>query len=157
MTNKQRTILQDTFLAQCRASTQTLDEILEEIDVPPETLAGWLTDDAFRRRLHAMRQELRRKRELQVQIGAARAAAELTRTVDGTDPRASAVRRLPEQIPHPRSFRREDQPAAVGRPHLDNINTGRGCETSERRAAKIPEPEITLLIVDEDRHARAIG
>ena len=71
--------------------------------------------------------------------------------------RASAVRRLPEQIPHPGSFRREDQPAAVGRPHLDNINTSRGCETSERRAAKIPEPEITLLIVDEDRHARAIG
>ena len=93
MTNKQRAALQDTFLAQCRASTQTLDEILEEMDLPPETLAGWLTDDAFRRRLHAMRQELRRKRELQVQIGAARAAAELTRTVDGTDPRASAVRR----------------------------------------------------------------
>lgn len=93
MTTKQRAVLQDTFLNQCRASTQTLDEILEEMEVPPETLAGWLMDDAFRQRLHAMRQELRRKRELQVQIGAARAAAELTRTVDGTDPRASAVRR----------------------------------------------------------------
>ena len=93
MTDKQRVTLQDEFLKQCRASSQTLDEILDDMNVPPETLAGWLMEDAFRRRLHEMRQELRRKRELQVQIGAARAAAELTRTVDGTDPRASAVRR----------------------------------------------------------------
>jgi hypothetical protein len=40
---------------------------------------------------------------------------------------------------------------------MDNINTRRGCETRERRAAKIPEPEFTLLIVGEDRDARAIG
>ena len=34
---------------------------------------------------------------------------------------------------------------------------GVGRETCERRAAKIPEPEVALLIVGEHRDARAIG
>lgn len=84
MTARERELrleLQDQFLKLCAETSQTLDEVLSDMDLPPETLAGWMADNAFRKKLNRFRKYLRQTRELHVEIGAARAAAQLTRVV----------------------------------------------------------------------------
>ena len=76
--------LQDEFFHNCVNSTQTLDEILEDLGVPPETLSGWLTEKDFRVRLHGMRRYLRRARDIQLEIGALHAAGMLMRSATDT-------------------------------------------------------------------------
>ena len=84
MTTKHVKQRQEAFFKQCLDSNQSLDEILEDLEIPPETLAGWLMTRAFRVRMQGMRRYLRRARELQVQIGALRASAMLLRAATDT-------------------------------------------------------------------------
>ena len=85
MNSREIRTFQKQFIAQCLESSQTLDEIMDDLNLPSQTLAGWLTQKDFRVRLHGLRRHLRRTRELQVEIGAMRAAAALTRASSGTD------------------------------------------------------------------------
>src|SRR5687768_10052628 len=76
--------LQDAFFHNCINSTQTIDEVLDDLGLPPETLAGWLMQPAFRVRLHGTRRYLRRARDIQLEIGALHASAVLLRTATDT-------------------------------------------------------------------------
>lgn len=76
--------LQDAFFDACVNSTQTLEEIIEDLGIPHQTLAGWLIEPNFRVRLHGLRRYLRRARDLQIEMGALHASAMLLRTATDT-------------------------------------------------------------------------
>jgi len=65
---------QTRFLSACAVSGKTLGEVLEELQVSPATLARWLTQRSFRQRVNRLRKSLALSRELQLAVGAARAA-----------------------------------------------------------------------------------
>ena len=86
MTQRERIKRQKDFIARCIDSSQTLDEILSDLELPADTLAGWLMDRDFRIRLHRLRKYLKKARELQVDLGAVHAASCLSRVATDTRP-----------------------------------------------------------------------
>ena len=83
-TTKRLLKLQTDFLHQCVQGNQTLEEVMDDFHIPPQTLAGWLMDREFRIRLHGMRRFLRKARDIQLELGARRAAEMLTRCATDT-------------------------------------------------------------------------
>jgi hypothetical protein len=76
--------LQGEFLHKCCLSLQTLEEVMDDFDITPETLACWLGDREFRIRLHSTRRYLRQTRDVQLEMGARHAADVLSRCVTDT-------------------------------------------------------------------------
>lgn len=83
-TTKKLIKLQADFLDQCVRGSQTLEEVMDDYHIIPETLAGWLMDREFRIRLHGMRRFLRKTRDFQLEMGARHAADVLTRCATDT-------------------------------------------------------------------------
>jgi hypothetical protein len=65
---------------------------MRELNIIPEMLARWLTKRDFRVKLHATRRYLRRSRELQLQLGAMRAAQVLAGSLQSEDADLRALR-----------------------------------------------------------------
>ena len=65
---------QQTFLDLCVTSGQTLGEVMHELHLTPDQLARWFASAEFRLRLNKTLRFLRHTRELNVQLGAAKAA-----------------------------------------------------------------------------------
>lgn len=84
MTTKRIRKLQEQLFQSCLNGNQTLEEVMDDLHIPPETLAGWLTDRDFRVRLNAMRRFLRKARDIQLELGARRAAEMLSRCATDT-------------------------------------------------------------------------
>lgn len=94
MTTKQKRDLQKAFLSQCVTTTQTLEDLLDDLGIRPQTLVTWMAEREFKSKLHGMRRYLQRARELQLEAASLRAAgllASLTAPPNGA--RANPVSR----------------------------------------------------------------
>lgn len=75
-------IRQRQFLTKLLVAEDSVEQILQRLRVRPATLLRWLDDDAFRSAVTDIRRQLARRRELEVALGAASAAALLRRATD---------------------------------------------------------------------------
>lgn len=74
-----RVVLQQQFIDRCLHTDKTLDQVMQELNILPAQVAHWLTTRGFRQRLTHARRHARRMRELQIELGAWRAAQVLVR------------------------------------------------------------------------------
>jgi alkanesulfonate monooxygenase SsuD/methylene tetrahydromethanopterin reductase-like flavin-dependent oxidoreductase (luciferase family) len=83
MTTRHRKAAQKEFLHRCVTTGQPLEELIEDLNILPQTLLKWMEERDFKSRVHGMRRYLRKARELQIQASALRAASLITRIADG--------------------------------------------------------------------------
>lgn len=81
MNLRQKQLLQKLLIAE-----DALGDILKQSRIRPATLLRWLEDPAFAAEVKRLRRQLAKRRELEVSLGAASAAARLRRATD--DPAA---------------------------------------------------------------------
>ncbi|MEM8875873.1 MAG: hypothetical protein AAGD32_16620 [Planctomycetota bacterium] len=79
---KSLNIRQRQFLHKLLLAEDSVQQILQRLRVRPGTLLRWLDDEAFRAAVRDIRRQLARRRELEVALGAASAAALLRRAAD---------------------------------------------------------------------------
>jgi hypothetical protein len=78
--------LQASFLQRCCTSMQPLEDAMSDFGITHKSLALWLTDADFRKKLSHARRYLRHMRDIQLEMGARHAAEFLTRcTTDTAD------------------------------------------------------------------------
>ena len=83
MTTREKKAAQKQFLDQCVTTTQPLEDLIDTLEIKPQTLLNWMDERDFKSRIHGMRRYLRKARELQIQASALRAASLMTRIADG--------------------------------------------------------------------------
>lgn len=74
MTTKRKKTLQREFLHRAATTTQTLDDLMEDLGILPQTLVRWMGERDFRSKLHGMRRYLARARDLQLEAASFHAA-----------------------------------------------------------------------------------
>lgn len=94
MTTKKKKATQKAFLTRCATTTQSLEDLLEDLGILPQTLVTWMDEREFRSKLHGMRRYLRRARDLQLEAASLRAATLLASlTTVGHDERSNSTTR----------------------------------------------------------------
>lgn len=76
---------QQQFFRRCVTGTETLEEILKDLDISPYMFVRWLGERDFKSRMHGMRRYLQRARDLQLEASSVRAAEMLSRIAVGTE------------------------------------------------------------------------
>ncbi len=74
MTGKEKRDAQKQFLHLVANSTQPIEDIIDTVDILPETLLNWMDERDFKSKLHGMRRFLRKARDLQLEASSLRAA-----------------------------------------------------------------------------------
>ena len=88
---RSRPALQRAFLDQCLHTDKSLGRVMIDMQIMPEQVARWLATRSFRRQLGRARREARRLRDLQIEVGAWRAAQVLTEIALCDDAKARPV------------------------------------------------------------------
>src|SRR5256885_10536544 len=75
---------QKYFIEQCVPSEQSISDVMDDTGVSAKEFASWLLQRSFRWHLEQICRAIRKKRELNIQFGAAKAADMLHRHAVGT-------------------------------------------------------------------------
>lgn len=74
MSPKERRALQKQFLERLAKNIQPLEELMDDLDILPETFISWTDERDFKSKLHGLRRYLRKARDLQLEVSSFRAA-----------------------------------------------------------------------------------
>ena len=88
---------QRIFVRRIRDEVISLDELIKQVGVQPERLSRWLTNDRFWRAFRAARRPLRRRLEMELELGrmvAARRLNTLTASRDSQQARLASLNLL---------------------------------------------------------------
>lgn len=140
-TTKKILKLQTDFLHACVSGNQTLEDVMDDFHIIPETLAGWLMDREFLIRLQGMRRFLRKARDLQLELGARRAAEVLTRCATDTAVREVKPLQRTACVDLIRLARDSRARARAADPHPDELTKHRALYHPE-----VPEEEAQELL-----------
>lgn len=148
MTTKQKKAVQKEFLQRCATTAQTLEDLIDDLEIEPQTFLNWADERDFKSKMHGMRRYLKKARELQLQASALRAATLMARVADGEiianytiDCRAACIDVI--RLARDSRARRRAQDADVINRERRLAHPDLSDEEAERLAQELSEPKTS--------------
>ena len=131
------TTVQKRFLQECLKSERQLDEIMADFHLSPQRFAKWLSRRGFRWHLEQTFKQLRRQRELNLELGAAHGAKMLARAADG-----SFAKHKGDQVPTPQRRQAWVDLVKLARDSRARRKAHRQIYRSAHHTPRLPHPDV---------------